>query len=141
MRALSEFCKAKTPDGLSYSCKSCRSKENAELAHARYKRWKLKDPVKSLLVGVKGNAKKRGIEFALHSGDVVIPDNCPILGIPLFFSQSRTDNTPSIDRIDNTKGYIKNNIVVCSWRANLLKKDATVDELFKLANFYKRINK
>jgi cupin superfamily acireductone dioxygenase involved in methionine salvage len=43
---------------------------------------------------------------------------------------------PSIDRIDNTRGYIKDNIIIVSRRANILKKDATIDELRKLANYY-----
>lgn len=60
-----------------------------------------------------------------------------MLGIPLEFSQSsRTDNTPSIDRVDNSKGYVKNNIVIVSWRANRLKSDATPYELRRLAKFY-----
>lgn len=45
-------------------------------------------------------------------------------------------NSPSIDRIDNSKGYIPTNIVVISNRANLLKKDATLDELVAIAEFY-----
>jgi len=41
-------------------------------------------------------------------------------------------DTPSVDRFDNTKGYTRDNIRVISLRANLLKKDATVDEVRKL---------
>ena len=49
------------------------------------------------------------------------------------------NNAPSIDRIDNEKGYIKENIVIVSNRANLLKKDATTEELVMLANFYSNL--
>lgn len=132
-----DFCKSKTPDGLSYSCKSCRTMENAQLNHARYHRWKKKDPVKAMLQGMKGNAGIKGITFNLTKDDICIPDVCPILNIPLFFSDKRTYNTPSVDRIDNTIGYEPTNIVVCSWRANMLKKDATINELHQLSQFYK----
>lgn len=134
---LTEFCRSKTPDGLSYSCKPCRSKENAELCNLRYKRWKSKDPIKAMLQGLKGNARRANLPFELTAEDIIIPDACPVLGIPLFFSVVRTYNTPSVDRINNTNGYVVGNIVVCSWRANMLKKDATVDELIRIANFYK----
>lgn len=46
---------------------------------------------------------------------------------------------PIIDRIDNTKGYIKENIVVVSTRANLLKSDATINELVMVAKFYNEL--
>jgi hypothetical protein len=136
MRPIEEFCKAKTPDGLSYSCKSCRTKENQELCHTRYKRWKERDPIKAMLQGIKGNARTKGIECTLTADDIVIPDKCPILGIPLEFSEQRTYNTPSVDRIDNARGYTPDNIVVCSWRANILKKDATLHELQAISKFY-----
>lgn len=137
MRPLEEFCKSKTPDGYSYSCKSCRTKENKELCSIRYQRWKMKDPAKALYQGRKSDAKKRGIEFTLTIEDVVIPETCPILGIPIVADIGpRTNNSPSIDRIDNTKGYTPDNFVIISWRANLLKKDATLDELRKIADYY-----
>ena len=46
---------------------------------------------------------------------------------------------PSIDRIDNTRGYVKDNIIIVSRRANILKKDATINELIKLANYYEHL--
>jgi hypothetical protein len=39
------------------------------------------------------------------------------------------DNSPSLDRIDTSKGYVKGNVWVISWRANKLKSDATLAEL------------
>jgi hypothetical protein len=48
-------------------------------------------------------------------------------------------NAPSIDRIDNNKGYTKDNIMVISRRANILKKDATFDELITIGKFYERL--
>ena len=92
-----------------------------------------------MLKGMKGNAGIKGVSFNLTVDDIIIPDVCPILGIPLFYSEKRTYNTPSVDRINNNIGYEPNNIVVCSWRANMLKKDATITELHQLSEFYKII--
>ena len=88
----------------------------------------------------KQGAKKRGIHWDLEIKDIVIPDTCPILGIPIFRTGTkRTANSPSLDRIDNNIGYTKNNVHVISWRANDLKKDATPEEIFKLAEFFKSL--
>ena len=48
------------------------------------------------------------------------------------------DLTPSIDRIDPKKRYVKDNIIVVSMRANRIKSDATVDEIRKVADFYEK---
>ena len=46
-----------------------------------------------------------------------------------------------IDRIDPKKGYVKDNIIVVSMRANRIKSDATVDEIRKVADFYEKLLK
>ena len=51
------------------------------------------------------------------------------------------DLTPSIDRIDPKKGYVKDNIIVVSMRANRIKTDATVDEIRRVADFYEKLLK
>jgi len=87
----------------------------------------------------KARAKKSGIGFSISEEDIIIPENCPVLGIPLHRCQKDNwNNSPSIDRIDNSKGYTKDNIVIVSRRANILKKDATIEELQKLASFYQK---
>ena len=47
----------------------------------------------------------------------------------------------SIDRIDNSLGYDKNNVIIVSKKANQIKSNANVEELFKVANFYKNLEK
>ena len=56
-------------------------------------------------------AEQRGIEFNLELSDIVIPEICPILEVPLVFGNKENyEYSPSIDRIDNSKGYVKGNI-------------------------------
>lgn len=85
-------------------------------------------------------AKKLGVPFDLTADDIKLPKECPILGIPLIVCASGhlgpKMNSPSVDRIIPSKGYVKGNVIVVSMRANVLKKDATVSELKKLAAFY-----
>ena len=71
-----------------------------------------------------------GYEFNLSVDDIQIPEICPVLGIPVFVVDGvMGDNSPSLDRLDPSKGYVKGNVNVISWRANNLKKDASTDEL------------
>ena len=84
-----------------------------------------------MLKAKQSNAKAKGIEFSLRQEDIVIPDRCPVLGIPLKknISKSHAGNSPSIDRVDPTKGYMPDNIRIISHRANRKKQDCTVEEL------------
>ena len=57
---------------------------------------------------------------------------CPVYNIPLYYkwdSGMLFANSPSVDRIDNTKPHTMDNIQVISNKANLHKHDATLDEL------------
>ncbi len=84
----------------------------------------------------KHRAKARGLEFDIEVSDIVIPEICPVLGIPLSLTNGKNvGSSPSLDRIDNNKGYIKGNIQVLSWRANKIKSDATLEELKALVSF------
>ena len=78
----------------------------------------------------KKNANRQGIEFSINFGEITFPTHCPILGIELdYFSiDGRKENTPSFDRKDPSKGYVKGNVFIISWRANRIKNDGTADE-------------
>jgi thymidylate synthase ThyX len=83
----------------------------------------------------KYNAKKREISFELEKGDIEWPTHCPILNIELNYdsTDSDNDNSPSIDRIDSDKGYVKGNVWVISNLANRMKNDANKEQLLSFA--------
>jgi hypothetical protein len=84
----------------------------------------------------KANALRIGKEFTIEFGELTFPTHCPILGIELdYFSDSRTENSVTFDRVDPTKGYISGNVVIISWRANRIKNDGTAEEHQKIAKF------
>ena len=87
-------------------------------------------------------ARQKGIEFNLEVSDIVIPKLCPVLKIPFTIGGSNgggpRGTSPSLDRVDNNKGYIKGNVQVISHKANTMKHCATNNELVLFANWVKR---
>ena len=74
----------------------------------------------------KTRSKAKGIEFLIVLDDIVIPEFCPYLGIPITKSKIKSsDNSPTLDRIDSSKGYIPGNVEVISMRANVIKNSGT----------------
>jgi hypothetical protein len=108
------------------------------LKHQReYSRiWCRANPEKNLWLNTQWRAKKLNMEFDLTIEDLTIPSHCPVLGIELIRgSRGKSDNSPSLDRIDNTKGYTKDNICIISNRANIIKNSGTAEEHLKIADY------
>lgn len=101
-------------------------------------RYRSNNPSSYLITKAKRRATLQGVPFDLKPDDFEIPEFCPVLGIPLYRGSKNGYNSPSLDRIRPALGYVRGNIVVVSWRANMLKKDATIEELIGLAKFYRR---
>lgn len=116
-------------------------KENPkEYRRLQSKSMRSRDPIRYLLNQVRYRAKKTGKEFDLTKEELYVPEFCPILGIPLFFTEGkRTDNSYSIDRIDNSKGYTKDNVRVISLAANIRKGDLTIEQVENLLKYMKGI--
>ena len=139
--------------GKKATCKLCdkkksknyyeKNKEKFSINQKIYRKEnKPKFPEKYLLWGIKYRAKKKGIPFNLDLDDIIIPEVCPVFKKPFVFGTGKQELfSPSVDRIDNSKGYIKSNIVIVSVKANFLKNNATIEELEALANFYKQFKK
>ncbi len=131
-------------DGLSDLCKSC-SKEVGKLYYQNNK-GKQKQQAINLYSGREGRARyllKRskeraklcGFEHNITIEDTTVPELCPYLNIKLTtqFGKGQLGTNASIDRIDNTKGYIKGNVQIVSRRANTMKSDASSEELISFA--------
>jgi len=84
----------------------------------------------------KARAKRKNLEFAIEISDIIIPSVCPLLNIPLVKGEGSygpKPNSPSLDRLDSSKGYVKGNVWVISHRANNMKSDSSLDEFQLLA--------
>ena len=114
--------------------------ERVEQHKAYVRKYAFNNPEKTLLKTARHRALKRGVEFNIDLSDIVIPEVCPILGIPIVISDGtgkpggRMDS-PSLDRIDNEKGYVKGNVQVISHMANSMKFTANKEQLLAFANW------
>lgn len=111
--------------GYNTVCKSCR-------VGVSKKQWVDKSIESKMLNRCKSRAALKDIEFNLTPEDLVIPPNCPVLNVPFDTSN---DYTPSVDRIDPSKGYISGNIQIISNKANRMKSNATHAELLAFAKW------
>ena len=94
------------------------------------------DPRTQLLADARKRAKRKGMEYDLTKEDLVVPETCPVLGLILEVGEGkRQPNSPSIDRIDNSKGYVRGNVAIISLRANALKNDGTIEELKAIVKY------
>ena len=110
-----------------------------ECNNEKRQKWYQKDPRSVMLLSAKARANRDGLPFDLTREDIVVPDVCPVLGIPLYVGdRNQHDNAPSLDRKDSTQGYVKSNVVVISYRANRIKNDATIEELEKVLAYSKQ---
>jgi hypothetical protein len=103
--------------------------EKIKIHNENYKNWEQNNPEKYLLQKARSNAKYSKLEFNLELSDIIIPGVCPYLNMKLDKVGSKSRYLPSIDRIDPTKGYVKGNVQIISLKANIMKQDATKEEL------------
>jgi hypothetical protein len=96
----------------------------------------------SMLRRARNRAKKNNIPFDLEIEDIIIPEVCPILGIPLIHQKGGVfDNTPSLDKIIPSLGYVKGNVAVISWKANVMKSNLSIDILESILSYIKKYKK
>jgi hypothetical protein len=105
-------------------CKPCEYIE-----HVEYARRPDKLPI-IMLQSAKHRAKRDGVPCTITAKDIVIPKVCPALGVKLEQGTRQNHaNAPTLDRVFPERGYIPGNVRVISHKANLIKNNATLDEL------------
>lgn len=120
--------------------KEWRSRNRTKHTETQYS-WQERNPGLHLLNVARSRAKLSDIEFALTIDDLgELPTSCPVFGFELKYGGRgrRAANSASLDRIDSSLGYVPGNVQVISWRANDLKRDATIEELQRLLAYMTR---
>lgn len=104
--------------------------QNRDELNAYRREWRRKNIIRVLWKEAKGRAKTRGIEFSIEFEDIPpMGEKCPIFRVPFSSPEAgRSPYSPSLDRIDPTKGYVKGNVWIVTYRANLIKNDGSLEE-------------
>lgn len=115
-----------------YHKKYARNNYSTENRRERYRN----NITTELLNHAKNRAKRKNLEFNLKKEDIIIPEYCPVFGTKIGFHNKH--DVPTLDRIDNNKGYIKGNIQVISSKANRLKNNGSIEEFLKIITYMER---
>lgn len=119
-----------TESKMCFTCKGTATQKQRDYASEYYQRTKESRRKQRMLSDARQRANISGLDFNITLEDIVIPEVCPVFNTPMV--------SPSLDRKDNTKGYVKGNVFVISNRANLLKRDATAEELEAILAYIRR---
>lgn len=125
-------------------CKPCMREYSSTEEWSEWRKQRYyKNPARTIWMEAKSRARKLQIPFDLEPEDCQIPEFCPVLGIKLsgkgFGTKSET--TPTLDRMNNLKGYVKGNVKVISWKANRLKSDCNDPQTFlAIAEYVRNCN-
>lgn len=117
---------------------SARSRKKHQLSVRERKAAYVAKNKKHLLVALaRYRARRKGMAFDLRVEDISWPQNCPALGIVLNYAARGRycAASPTLDRVDNEKGYVAGNVRVISFRANAIKSNATAEELRLVAKY------
>lgn len=149
VKSLLEFARdASKKSGRHPYCSLCKSEMGRVYRQAcigkDLVRWKFK----MLICDSKIRAKKASVD---HEIDVnylleILPEVCPYLGTKFHWEASVDrghkqghPHSPSIDRIDSSRGYVKGNVAIVSHRANSIKNNATEQELLRIGRAVSRL--
>ena len=124
-------------------CQSCEDKFSSNFDVSDGDGSKNRSRIVAAAKKMIGRARGRGkYEVAIEVDDVlaVWPKDsvCPILEEQMQGADGSTgsrDYSPSLDRIDNSKGYLPDNIQVISDMANKMKTNSTIQQQIKYARW------
>jgi len=128
------------------SCKKCTNLSRGKWVADKLLdiKWRRKFNIRNMFHGAKERAREKNLEINIDQEWISenFPEKCPVLGTEFKLvdgNRQFSPLSPSLDRIDNNKGYTKNNCIVVSRRVNSIKSNASIDELCRIAEFYKKI--
>lgn len=83
---------------------------------------------------IKNSAEKNGYEFDLDPEFleelwIFTEGKCVYTGHTMTLRAGRNPRSMSVDRFDTARGYTRDNVILCTTRANGMKQDQTLSEM------------
>ena len=136
-----------TPEELA-RFKRYRDKNKEKIAEFKKKYWEdvLSTTAKGLCMRIRKESRNRAVKKGI--GHNITTEyllklleecnyTCPVFKNKFIIDSKEKDRNfkASLDRIDNSKGYIEGNVMWISWKANTMKSNATKKELKMFAEW------
>ena len=126
-----------------------RDNKEQRLATAKQSRTGKEGYLKSMLYSAKSRAIKKGWEFNLDLDILmaIASDYCPVDGLPfdwerqLDYDKTLPLSIPSLDRIDSTRGYTKDNVMIIGDQWNRWKNNMNLEHLELLVQYVRSVTK
>ncbi len=116
-----------------FICVPCR--------RSRCNRSRKHNPARTMFDSSKSRARKKGLPFNLTKGYVQelmqSTPICPALRIKLNYKggEGFIEESPTMDRFDNSKGYVIGNVSIISRKANMMKLNGSPEDARRLAEW------
>lgn len=112
---------------------------------AAKQRWRERNPKRAwcvhMLNGIRRRAAAKNVPCTLTVSELVelMPDKCPVFGVEFSFINNgkMTPDSPSVDRLIPSRGYVKDNVAIVSMKANAIKSAFTSDDVLRVAEWMK----
>lgn len=126
--------------GFCHVCWQANYREtNRPQLRKKYREYRRANPEQLLLSWSRQRSKKAGIEFSITEADIFIPVRCPLLGIDIKVNDLVIGpGSPTLDRIDPSRGYVPGNVQVISHQSNRAKSNLSAGQLELFATNFLR---
>lgn len=106
------------------------SKNDRTDYHRQYDMKRNKPKESIMFYNSQRNARIKNLEHSISVRDIFIPEICPCC--------EQKIERPSLDRVDNSKGYILSNIQVICTHCNSVKRNGTAKLHRQIANYMEK---
>lgn len=124
------------PGGLSLQCSDCTKADSKARTAQKKNDDVVAYKIKTMLISAKKRAKAADAPFDIDEEylHTLWTGMCPVRKAPFNLESNVTsDDSPSLDRVISSRGYVKGNVRFLSHKANAMKNSGSLDDVLNLA--------